>query len=61
VPWVRSHHRVSTLAPELFVVGLGASAKAVQDLAAARPDFWGKAPANLDLATLKPLFPVEAP
>lgn len=42
VPFLRSRYRASALASELLLVGWGATAKGVQDLAAARPDFWTK-------------------
>lgn len=42
VPWVRGRYRVSESPSDLVLVGWGPSAKPVQDLAAARPDFWTK-------------------
>lgn len=40
VPWIRSRYRVSILPSDLYLVGWGTSAKAVQDVAASRTDFW---------------------
>ena len=42
VPWVRNRYRVSVLPSDLILVGWGDSAKAVQEVAAGRTDFWTK-------------------
>jgi hypothetical protein len=42
VPWIREHYRVSSAASDMTLVAWGRSIKVVQDLAAARPDFWSK-------------------
>ncbi len=42
VPWVRTRYRVSSLPSDMTLVGWGDSAKAVQEVAAGRPDFWSK-------------------
>ena len=40
LPWVRNHYRVSPIPSNVILVGWGASAKAVQEVAAGRPDLW---------------------
>lgn len=42
VPWVRSRYRVSVLPSDMTLVGWGDAARAVQEVAAGRTDFWTK-------------------
>jgi len=42
VPWVRARYRVSMLPSDMTLIGWGDSAKAVQEVAAGRTDFWTK-------------------
>jgi len=42
VPWMRLHYRASALPSDLLLVGWGTQAKAIQDLAAGRTEFWTK-------------------
>jgi hypothetical protein len=73
VPFVRRHYRVSPLASETVLVGWGTMAKATQEMASGRPDFWNKtwitpdqarnltAWSNLAPAYFRTLFAVVAP